>query len=69
MSDKKPFTAREQKVIDLLTEAHNAYCELQREEQFSHEEPRDFSFHMRALQARIAMRVMARDYPTEIKPA
>jgi hypothetical protein len=57
---KKPFTDKEQKVMDLLTEAHNNFIELDRTHPM---EITEWVSNFHKLQDLLGARVLRRDYP------
>lgn len=62
--DNKPFTENEQKVWDLLAQAHAEFVNLNRVHPM---EVSEWVTSMHALQNILAFRVVARDYPGEFK--
>jgi hypothetical protein len=57
---KKPFTDKEQKIIDLLAEAHNNFIELNRTHPM---EMTEWVSSLHKLQDLLGARVLRRDYP------
>ena len=57
---KKPFTDKEQKVMDLLVEAHNNFIELERTHPM---EIMEWVSGLHKLQDLLGARVLRRDYP------
>ena len=57
---EKPFTDKEQTVMDLLVDAHNNFIELDRTHSM---EITEWSITFHKLQHLLGMRVLRRDYP------
>ena len=57
---KKPFTNKEQKIMELLVEAHNNFVELNRTHPM---EVTEWSINFHKLQDLLGARVLRRDYP------
>jgi len=57
---KKPFTDKEQKIMDLLVEAHNNFIELERTHLI---EMTEWVSNFHKLQDLLGARVLRRDYP------
>ena len=57
---KKPFTDKEQKIVDLLVEAHNNFIELNRTHPT---EMTEWVSSLHKLQDLLGARVLRRDYP------
>jgi hypothetical protein len=57
---KKPFTDKEQKIVDLLAEAHNNFIELNRTHPM---EMTEWVSSLHKLQDLLGARVLRRDYP------
>lgn len=57
---KKPFTDKEQKIMDLLVEAHNNFIGLERKHPM---EITEWVSNLHKLQDLLGARVLRRDYP------
>jgi len=57
---KKPFTDKEQKIMDLLVEAHNNFIELDKTHPM---EITEWVSNLHKLQDLLGARVLRRDYP------
>ncbi|QES88866.1 hypothetical protein [Rhizosphaericola mali] len=57
---EKPFTEKENEVMESLIKAHGSYIELERTHP---SDLGDWLFHIHALQNILSMRILQRDYP------